>query len=108
MGSSEALQLNLQCKMERETQGVLGALHGQLELLHSRGFIPTMVYADQQGVLNSLTTQYLGVVIDVGDTEDYISKVDTKIRCIKELYRSMKSGLQWKLPHRVQRLLEKS
>ncbi len=39
------LQLTLQCKIERETQGILGpALQGQLELLRNRGFIPTMVY----------------------------------------------------------------
>jgi hypothetical protein len=38
------------------------------------------------------------VVIDVGDAEDYVSKVDVKIRRIKELYRSVKVGLPWKLP----------
>jgi hypothetical protein len=93
------LQLTLQCKIEREMQGILGpALQGQLELLHSRGFIPTMVYTDPQSAFRSLTTQYPGVVIDVGGAGDYISKVDAKIRRIKELYRSVKAGLPWKLP----------
>jgi hypothetical protein len=95
----ELLQLTLQCKIERETQGILGpALQGKLELLHSRGFIPTMVYTDPQSAFRSLTTQYPGVVIDVGGAGDYISKVDAKIRRIKELYRSVKAGLPWKLP----------
>jgi hypothetical protein len=57
-----------------------------------------MVYTDPQSAFCSLTIQYPGVVIDVGVTGDYISKVDAKIRCIKELYRSMKAGLPWKLP----------
>jgi hypothetical protein len=89
----------MQCKIETETQGVLSpALQGQLELLRSRGFIPTMVYTDPQSAFCSLTTQYPGVVIDVGGVGDYVSKVDAKIRCIKELYRSVKSRLLWKLP----------
>ncbi len=29
---------------------------------------------------------------------DYVSKVDAKIQRIKELYRSVKAGLKWKLP----------
>jgi hypothetical protein len=93
------LQLTMQCKIERQTQGVLGpALQGQLELLRSRGFIPTMVYTDPQSAFRSLTMQYPGVVIDVGGAGDYVSKVDAKIWCTKELYRSVKAGLQWKLP----------
>jgi hypothetical protein len=95
----EPIQLTLQCNIERESQGLLGlALHGQLELLCSRGFIPTMVYTDPQSAFCSLTTQYPGVVIDIGGARDYVSKVDAKIRCIKELYRSVKSGPLWKLP----------
>jgi hypothetical protein len=90
----EPLQLTLQCNIESETQGVLSlALHGQLELLHSRGFIPTMVCMNPQSAFRSLMTQYPGVVIDIGGAGYYVSKVDGKIRRIKELYRSMKSGL---------------
>jgi hypothetical protein len=95
----EPLQLTLQCKIERETQQVLGmTLQGQLELLHSRGFIPMIVHTDPQSAFRALTTQFPGVVIDVGGAGDYVSKVDAKIRRIKELYRSMKAGLPWKLP----------
>jgi hypothetical protein len=57
-----------------------------------------MVYMDPQSAFRSLTMQCPGVVIDIGGAGDYISKVDAKIRRIKELYRSMKSGLPWKLP----------
>jgi hypothetical protein len=93
------LQLTLQCKIERETQQVLGmALQGQLELLRSRGFIPTVVHTDPQSAFRTLTSQFPGIVIDVGGAGDYVSKVDAKIRRIKELYRSVKAGLPWKLP----------
>jgi hypothetical protein len=44
-----------------------------------------------------LTSQFPGVVIDVGGAGDYVSKVDAKIRRIMELYRSVKAGLPWKL-----------
>jgi hypothetical protein len=38
------------------------------------------------------------VVIDVSGTGDFVPKVDIKIRRIKEVYRSIKAGLPWKLP----------
>ncbi len=95
----EPLQLMMQCKIEREMQGVLGpVLQGQLELLRSRGFIPTMAYTDPQSVFRSLTMQYPGEVINVGGAGDYVSKVDAKTWRIKELYRSVKSGLPWRRP----------
>jgi hypothetical protein len=84
---------------ERDTQNMLGlTLQGQLELLLSRGFIPTTVHTDPQSAFHTLVGQFPGVVIDVGGAGDYISKVDTKIRRIKELYRSVKASLPWKLP----------
>jgi hypothetical protein len=73
-------------------------LQGQLELLCSRGFIPTVVIMDPQSEFHALTTQFPGVIIDVGGAGDYVSKVDATICCIKELYRSVKAGLPWKLP----------
>jgi hypothetical protein len=95
----EPLQLTLQCKFERETQQVLGmTLQGQLELLRSRGFIPTIVHTDSQSVFRALPTQFPGVVIDIEGAGDYVSKVDAKIWHIKELYRSVNTVLPWKLP----------
>jgi hypothetical protein len=68
-------------------------LQGQLELLCSRGFIPTVVNMDPQSEFRALTTQFSGVIIDVGGAGDYVSKVDAKICCIKELYRSVVKDL---------------
>jgi hypothetical protein len=64
----------------------------------SRGFIPTVVHTDPQSAFRALMGQFPEVVIDIGGAGDYVSKVDAKIRRIKELYRSVKAGLKWKLP----------
>jgi hypothetical protein len=86
-------------KIEQQTQQVLGmALKGQLEILHSHSFIPTILHTDPQSAFHALTMQFPGVVINVGGAGDYASKVDAKICHIKELYRSVKWGLPWKLP----------
>jgi hypothetical protein len=39
-----------------------------------------------------------GLLIDDSGASDFVPKVDSKIRRIKELYRAMKNGLPWKLP----------
>jgi hypothetical protein len=95
----EPLHLTLQCPVERETATVLGvALQGQLELLRSRGFVPVRVHTDPQSAFRSLTTSFENVVIDPSGAGDYVPKVDTKIRRIKEVYRGVKLDLPWKLP----------
>ncbi len=45
-----------------------------------------------------MTQDFPGVEIDVGGAGDYVAKVDSRIRSIKEMYRSVKSGLAWSLP----------
>jgi hypothetical protein len=45
-----------------------------------------------------MTQDFQGVEIDVGGVADYVTKVDAKIRRIKETYRKVKHGLPWKLP----------
>jgi len=45
-----------------------------------------------------MTQDFPGVAIDVGGANDYVAKVDAKIRRIKETYRNVKLGLPWKLP----------
>ncbi len=78
------LQLTIQCRIERETQNMLRlTLQGQLELLRSRGFIPTTVHTDPQSAFRTSVGQFPGVVIDVGGVGDFVSKVDAKIHRIK-------------------------
>jgi hypothetical protein len=74
------------------------ALQGQLALLRSRGFVPSIVYTDPHSTFRSMTQDFLGVEIDIRGADDYVAKVDTKIRRIKETYRTVKCGLPWTLP----------
>jgi hypothetical protein len=45
-----------------------------------------------------MTNTILGVKIDTGGAGGYVDTVDAKMCCIKETYRSVKSGLAWELP----------
>jgi hypothetical protein len=90
----EALQLILQCALERETLSALGiALHGQLKLLCSRGFTPVRVHTDPQSSFRAIATSFENVIINVSGAGDFVPRVDVKIRRIKEVYRSVKSSL---------------
>jgi hypothetical protein len=93
------LNLTLQSVIAGESRQELGmALQGQLAVLRSKGFIPSIVYVDPQSAFKAMTRDFPGVEIDVGGAGDYIAKVDSRIRRIKETYRSVKSGLAWSLP----------
>jgi hypothetical protein len=95
----EPLNLTLQCKAERESRQELGlGLQGQLAILRSRDFKPTIVYVDPQSSFWTMTHDFPGVEIDVGGKGNFVAKVDAKIRRIKETYRKVKHGLPWKLP----------
>jgi len=95
----EPLQLTLQCPITSESQNQLGlGLQGQLNILQSRGFIPTIIHTDPARGFTSLVGAFPGVIFDPSGAGDHVAKVDAKIRRIKELYRSVKNGLPWKLP----------
>jgi hypothetical protein len=95
----DPLQLTIQVHLENESANQLGlALQGHLSLLRARGFHPTVVYVDPQSGFRALKNRFPGVLIDDGGVSDYVPKVDSKIKRIKELYRAVKNGLPWKLP----------
>jgi len=68
-------------------------------IFRSHSFIPTIAYVDPQSAFKCMTNMFPGVIIDVSGAKDHVSKVDSKIRRIKELYRSVKAGLKWQLPN---------
>jgi hypothetical protein len=71
----EPLQLTIQNRIEREMQNELGmALQSQLNLLRSRGFVPTVVHMDLQSAFHAFVGQFPEVVIDIGGAGDYVSK----------------------------------
>jgi hypothetical protein len=53
---------------------------------------------DPHSTFRSMTQDFSGVAIDVGGANDYVAKVDAKIRRLKETYRNVKLGSPWKLP----------
>jgi hypothetical protein len=80
-------------------QNELGlAIQSQLNLLSSRGFVPKLVFTDPQSAFRALVGQFPEVVINIGRAGDNVSKLDAKIRRIKELYRSFRASLKWILP----------
>ena len=73
--------------IERETGNQLGmALQGQLDMLCSHGFIPTIVYTDPALGFQVIVNQFPRVINDVGGAQDNNAKVDIKICRIKEVY----------------------
>jgi ribonuclease HI len=93
------LNLTMQSYVENEGRMSLDmALQGQLSLLKSRGFESRIVYTDPQSTFRSMTQEFLGTEIDVGEANDHVAKVDVKIRRIKETTRKVKAGLPWELP----------
>jgi hypothetical protein len=95
----EPLQLTIQAHLQNETASQLGlGIQGHLGVLTSRGFQPITIYTDPQAGFRTLVGQFPNVNVDIGGAKDFVSKVDNKIRRIKELYRSVKAGLPWSLP----------
>jgi hypothetical protein len=86
----DPINLTLQSKIERESKQELGlGLQGQLAILRSRDFKPTIVYVDPQSAFRTMTQDFPGVKIDVGGKGDFVVKVDAKIRRVKETYRKV-------------------
>ncbi len=77
---SDPLQLMLKTAVENESTQVFGmGLQGHLMTLQSRGFEPTIVYADPHSMFRSMQHDFPGVEVDVGRASDYVPKVDVKI-----------------------------
>jgi hypothetical protein len=96
---TEPLNLTLQSKVENESRMCLGmGLQGQLAVLRSRGYVPDTVYTDPHSSFRTMTQDFPEVTIDIGGAGNYVSKVDAKIRRIKDTYRKVKLGLPWDLP----------
>ena len=94
--TSDPLQLIQQCFITSESTNQLGlGLQGHINNLRSRGCNPTIVYMDPGGGFRSLTTAFPGTLIDISGADEYVAKVDARIRRIKELYH-VKDSLLWK------------
>jgi hypothetical protein len=96
----EPLGLEIVTPVDSEKTEDLGlALQGQVNLIRSRGFKPTVCYLDPQPGFVPLVGQIPGVEIDVCGAGDHLDKIDAKIRRIKESIRSVHADLPWELPN---------
>jgi len=96
---SSPLELIIQAHLINQSADTIGrALQSQLGLIRSRGFCPIRVHVDPQGALRALQNLFPGVEIDVAGAGDHLSKIDIRIRRIKEVMRSIVSTLPWVLP----------
>lgn len=73
----DPLQLTLQCPLTSESQNQLGLkLQGQLNILQSRGFIPTIIFTDLTKGFTGLVGAFPGVMLDPSGAEDHVAKVE--------------------------------
>jgi hypothetical protein len=73
----EPKQLTVQVLLVNETVDLLGlGLQGHLNLLHSCGFQPTVVYIDPQSGFRAIKNLFPDVLGDDGGASDYVPRVD--------------------------------
>jgi len=96
---AEPLELLLVSSLEKLTADVLlAAIQGQVDLIASRGYKARVIHMDPQPGFRSLKGSIAELEFDEGGAGDHAEKIDQKIRRLKELVRSVFSGLPWNLP----------
>jgi hypothetical protein len=77
---------------------LISAFQGQVDTVASRGFRVRVIHMDPQPGHGSYNGSVTGVEFDIQGAGDHSDKIDQKIRRVKELVRSVISGLPWNLP----------
>jgi len=96
---SSPLELLMTYHIESQsTQELDNALQQHINTLRSRGFKPRRVLVDPHSSLVKLIGSYPGIEIDPVGAGNHLDKIDSKIRRVKELARSVVAGLPYKLP----------
>ena len=92
------LRLLLVCHLQSLSTHEMGwGFQKHLNTLRSHGFNVKMVSVDPHKSFEALQGAFPGVEIDPSRAGDYLDRVDTKIRRLKELMQSVVSGLPYKL-----------
>lgn len=96
---SRPLGLTLILPTPSLTREALGrTLQAHVNTLRTRrGFEPRRVYVDPLKALSGLQGSFPGIEIDASGAGDHLNMVDTKIRRVKEIMRSVIAGLPYKL-----------
>ena len=93
------LQLTICLPVKTLGKKTLGsALQSHLELLRMFSFDARVVFVDPLKALLSLRGSFPGVEVQATGAGDHLSKVDIRIRRIKEMARSIISNLDWTMP----------
>ena len=93
------LELLIVSPLTRTTKSTLaGGFQSQINLLKSRGFKVVTVFMDPQPGHMSFHGAIADVEFNIGGAGDHADKIDQKIRRVKELIRSVHSGLPWNMP----------
>jgi hypothetical protein len=93
------LGLLLVCHIQLQTAQELGkGVQKHLNMLRSRGFDGRKNTVDPHKSFESLQGSFPDVEIDLSGAGDFLDKIDAKIRRVKELMRSVISGLPYRLP----------
>jgi hypothetical protein len=93
------LGLLLVCHLKTErSQELDHGVQKHLNTLRSWGFDGKKITVDPHKSFEALQGSFPGVEIDLSGAGDHLDKIDTKIRRVRELMRSVVSGLPFKLP----------
>jgi len=96
---SSPLELLMTCHVKDLSKDSLGkGIQSHVSTLRSRGFEPIKFYVDPHKSLTALKGEFPGMEIDDCGAGDHLDKVDTRIRRIKEMVRSIIAGLPYRLP----------
>jgi len=95
---SSPLELTIVSHVEKMDRNTLGrAVQSHIDLLKTRGFQVTKILIDPQRALTTIKTSFPGVTIEECGAGDHLSRVDAKIRRVKEMARSILAGLPYKV-----------
>jgi hypothetical protein len=76
-------------------------VQSHVNTLRSRGFEPERIFVDPHKSLVALQGAFPGIEIDPCGAGDHLDKVDTRIRRLKELMRSVMADLPYTLPRQL-------
>jgi hypothetical protein len=81
--------------LEKEDLGT--GVQSHLSMLQIRGFNPIRLMVNPHKMLTALETSFPGTEVDLSGAGDHLSKIDSKIRRVKEAAWSIVAGLPFKL-----------
>jgi hypothetical protein len=95
---SSPLELLLNFHLKSQSKEALRAgLHEHINTLRSRGFEPNRIMVDPFKSLVAVQNAFPGIEVDPSGAGYHLDKIDTKIRRIKEIMRSVIAGVPYKL-----------